>query len=54
MVSDEDRRQVERLTNLAKAFDWEITSVDYTDDQIKVTLTRPVTGEPAESGAGAG
>lgn len=52
MVSDEDRRQVDRLTNLVQAFDWTVASVDYTDDQIKVVLTRPVTGEPAETSAG--
>lgn len=53
MVSDEDRRQVERLTNLVTGFGWTVGTIDYTDEIVRVVLTRLVTGEPAESGAGA-
>lgn len=52
MPNDEDRRQVERLENLVKAFEWNVASIDYSDEEIKVVLTRPVTGEPAETAAG--
>ena len=54
MVSDEDRRQLERLQNLVQGFGWVVGSVEYTDEHIRVVLTRPVTGEPAETGAGPG
>jgi len=54
MVSDEDRRQVERLQNLVTAFGWIMGTIDYTDEIVRVVLTRPVTGEPAESTAGPG
>lgn len=54
MISDEDRRQVERLQNLVQGFGWSVVTTEYTDEFVKVVLTRPPTGEPAESGAGAG
>lgn len=54
LVSDKDRLEVDRLTNLVRGFDWEIEKTEYTDEWIRVVVKKAPEGLPAEAAPGPG
>lgn len=54
MVSDKDRLEIERLTNLVRGFEWEIEKTEFGDEWIRVVVRRRPEGLPVEVAPGPG
>lgn len=54
MVSDRDRLEIERLTNLVVGFGWETEKTEFGDDWIRVVVRRKPEGLPEETAPGPG
>ncbi len=54
MAFDRDKLEIDRLANLVIGFGWTIAKSDFTDDKIKVELTKPRTEGTTTPEAGAG
>ena len=53
MCNDDLKLEVDRLRNLACAFDWKLKSVDKTDTEIAITFSKPRTEPLPEDAVGA-
>ena len=41
MTKDLDRMETDRLTNLARAYDWKLDCIERTDLELKISFVKP-------------
>ncbi len=53
MTKDLDRMETDRLTNMARAYDWKLDCIERTDLELKISFVKPRLAPIPEDAVGA-